>query len=133
MTPLQDAFDAFILKVDENLSGKEEMILNYLKSAISKCYKTVRHSLEYVLTNEFEGYFIDTLDQDEIEFISLNMLYEHKRRRKEYLEASKTLLGTKDFSNLPDKSRELTTLSQSMKDLREEISDLKHEFNTFSY
>lgn len=135
MTPLQEVYDAFFQKVDEDFTHKEDLIFGYLKTAISKCYKITKHSLEFVLEdiNTYEGEFIDTLDQDEVELISLYMLHAHKRRRKEYLEAQETLLGTKDFKQLPDKVRELTELRQGMKDLKEEINEFKQEFNTYKY
>lgn len=134
-TSLQIQFDAFIIKTDEDLTGQEEKIYNYLKSAISRTYKTVRHSLVYTLTNEttYEGSFIDTLDQDEIELNALWMLHEHKRRKISYLEAQERLLGTKDFNNLPDKVKELADLRNGMKDLKEEIKEFEQSFNTYKY
>lgn len=134
-TPLQDVYDSFLQKINENLINKEELIFNYLKSALSKSKKTCSHSLIYELTNAyyFDGNFLDTLDQEEIELISLWMLYEHKRRRKEYIEAIEREIGTRDFNNLPDKVRELTELRQSMKDLKDEIKEFSQDFNTYKY
>lgn len=140
MTPLQDIYDAFLQKVDDDFTNKESLVFQYFKSALSKCYKTVRHSLEFDLNetidsegNAYDGNFIETLDQDEIELISLYMLYEHKRKKKEFLESQETLLGTKDFKQLPDKVRELTELRQGMKDLKEEINEFKQDFYTYKY
>lgn len=134
-TPLQTVYDAFIQKVDEDLDSKEEIIYNYLKSAIAKSYKTCSNSLDYTLTPEtlFDGNFTADLELDEIELISLWMLYEHKRRRREYLEALKREIGTRDFNALPDKVRELTEIRLSMKDLKEEIKDFINEFNSYTY
>ena len=134
MTPLQKVYDRFFSKIDEDMFDKEAVIFEYLVTAIAKSYKTVIHSLEYELVNdEFEGNFNDDLQEDEIELLALYMLYEHKRRRLEYLQAQERMIGTKDFNSIPDKVRETTDLRQGMKDLREEISDLKQDFNTFRY
>lgn len=145
-TPLQDVYDRFFSKVDENLTGKESLVYNILISAISRSKKVVNHSLIFVLDETLEGEeplegeeetykgeFTDTLDDDEIEFISLRMLYEKNRRRLQYLISLQQLIGTKDFSNLPDKVKELNAIQLSQKDLQEEIDSFKNEFNTYTY
>lgn len=139
-TPLQDVYDRFFSKVDENLTGKESLVYNILISAISRSKKVVNHSLIFVLEEPLEGEeetykgeFTDTLDDDEIEFISLRMLYEKNRRRLQYLISLQQLIGTKDFSNLPDKVKELNAIQLSQKDLQEEIDSFKNEFNTYTY
>lgn len=139
-TPLQDVYDRFFSKVDENLTGKESLVYNILISAISRSKKVVNHSLIFVLEESLEGEeetykgeFTDTLDDDEIEFISLRMLYEKNRRRLQYLISLQQLIGTKDFSNLPDKVKELNAIQLSQKDLQEEIDSFKNEFNTYTY
>lgn len=142
-TPLQDIYTRYQSKLNENLVGQESLIFEFLKSSISKSYKTVRHSLAFVLADipitipptlqTYDGYFNDTLDEDEIEYIAMWMINETKRRRKEKLEAQKVKLGTKDFNQLPDKVKEFNALGVSMKDLREEINELKQEFNTYNY
>ena len=133
-TPLQSAYDSFILKVDEDLTGKESLIYNLLKVAISKAYKHTPHSLNYTLTSEttFAGVFDDTLIQDEIELISLNMDYEHKRRKQSYLLGLKRENGTKDF-NATSKKPELDGVQNSMQLLKDEIKELQQQFNTYTY
>lgn len=132
-TSLQEIYDSFQAKIDEDLTGKESLIFQYFKAALSKCKKTVNHSLLYSVNDLYEGNFNETLDQDEIELIALNMLKERKRKRIEYLEGLERGLGTKDFNNLPDKPRELAALREGMKNLDEEIKELKQEFNTYKY
>lgn len=133
-TPLQSAYDKFIQKVDEDLTGKESLIFNYLKSAISKSYKRIPHSLAYeVNETTYVGTFTETLDEDEIELLSLWMLYDHRRRKESYLAALKREYGTKDFNSIPDKKRELDGIQNSMKTLKDEIKELQQEFNTFKY
>jgi predicted nucleic acid-binding Zn-ribbon protein len=82
---------------------------------------------------EYEGVFIDTLDQDEIELIALYMKKEYLRKLIAPIEKLKIRMGTKDFEALKSKKEEYDTLSKAMLDLNEEINEFKQEFNTYSY
>jgi len=134
-TPFQQLYDRFFSKTDEDFTGKEGLVFALVDSAISKSYKTVRHSLEYVLTdsNTYDGYFIDDLDNDEIELLSLWMLYEFNRREQQRLVKLKEFIGTKDFNKLPDKLDQLRAVEISMKTIINDINDLKDSFNTYKY
>ncbi len=136
-TPLQTIYDSFLIKIDEpiNFVGMQEMIFNYFLSARAKLYKIIPHSLDYTFTVNLllDGMIVDDLDFDEIELIALQMLFEHKRRKREYLEALKREIGTKDFNTLSDKKRELDGLRNGMLDLKEEINELKQQFNTYKF
>lgn len=136
-TPLKDVYDRFISKLDEDLTGKESLIFQYLISAKSKIYKTTKHSLVYVLDTIFpesyNGNFVEILDDDEIELMAMQMKYEHYYRKEAYLLAQKRELGTKDFEKLPNKKQELDGIQNSLKLLKVDIEDLKQEFNTYKY
>jgi len=134
-TPLQKLYDRFFSKTDEDFTGKESLVFTLVDSAISKSYKTVRHSLEYVLTdsNTYDGYFIDDLDNDELELLSLWMLYESNRREQQRLVKLREAIGTKDFNKLPDKLDQLRAVEISMKTIINDINDLKDSFNTYKY
>ena len=95
-TSLDVLFTRFILKVDEDLTGKEDLIFEVMKAAKSKIYKTCRHNLSYTMTTveegepeTYEGYFVEVLDDDEIELWSLQMLYEWNRREQQRLTKQK--------------------------------------------
>ena len=132
-TVLQDVYDSFESKVDDDLTGQESLIFQFLKSALSRCYKTVRHVLTYTYNAEtYDGNFTENLDQDEIELISLWMKfykYDRKRSKLNFIEKS---LGTKDFNQTSYKP-ELDALKSSMSDLKIEINELSQTFNTYSY
>jgi len=139
-TPLQHVYDRFFSKIDEDLTGKEGQIFSLLDSAISKSYKAVVHSLHYILddpippeTESYDGNFIDILDSDEIELLSLWMLYEWNRKKQQKLRGQRTQIGTKDFNKIEDKAKELKEVTGIMKDIKEEINELKSEFNTYKY
>jgi hypothetical protein len=134
-TPLQTLYDRFISKIDEDLTGKESLIFALIEPAISKSKKYVVHDLTYILTdvNSYEGNFVDTLDNDEIELLALWMLYEWNRREQQRLVKLKNSIGTKDFNRLPDKADELKVVNLTMKEIKNDIDELKNEFNTYKY
>lgn len=140
MTSLQDIYDVFMIKIDEDLTGKEGQIFQWLNSAKSKCKKYVVHSLDYILdppiapaTESYDGNFNDILDDDEIELISLQMKYEYYNKKEAYLCGLRQQIGTKDFNSLPNRKQELDGIQNSMKLLKEDIKDLQQQFNTYKY
>lgn len=139
-TPLNVLYKRFQTKVDEDLTNKESLIFSLVDVAISKSYKTCIHSLKYVLDEvmlpdieTYNGNFIEELDSDEIELLALWLLYEWNRRKQQRLLALRRDIGTTDFNRLDDKSKELREISAIMKDIRQEIEDLKNDFNTYKY
>ena len=132
-TPLQDVYDSFQSKIDDDLTGQESLIFQFFKSALARCYKVMRHSPIYTYDNTtYDGFFDDVLENDEIELIALWMkFYKYDRRRGKlnFLEKS---LGTKDFKQT-DYKGELDALGISMEDLKTEIKELSQTFNTYNY
>jgi len=139
-TTLQTVYNLFLSKSDEDFTGKESLIFQWLNSAISKCKKYVRNSLDYTLDTpiapvivSYDGSFINILDDDEIELIATQMLYENYNKKESYLVSLKTRIGTKDFNSLPSKKQELDGIQNSKNLLKEDIKELQQEFNTYKY
>jgi hypothetical protein len=134
-TPLQDVYDFFMPKVNEDLTGKESLIFQYFKTAISKCYKFVKHDLTYTITDKdtFDGYFVQILDQDEVELIAMTMRYESLGNEEAYWISLRDLVSTNDFNSLPDKKRNLDGIQNSKRLLKEEIDDFKQQFSDYQY
>ena len=139
-TPLQTVYDKFFSKIDGDLTGLEGQIFNIFDSAISKSYKTCRHSLVYVLdeivppeTESYDGSFNDDLDSDEIELLALWMKYEWKERKVSYLDGEKKRIGTKDFNRLESKKDELSASMKSSEKALDEVKSFMQEFNTYKY
>ena len=134
-TDLQDLYDRFQAKIDEDLLGKEGRIFNLINSAIAKSYKYVNHKLDYVLTDEdrYEGYFVEKLGSDEIELLALWMIYEWNRKRQQKLLGQKRSIGTRDFNKLGSLSDELKSINFTMGQIMGEINALKNDFNTYKY
>ena len=134
-TPLDILFDRFISKVDEDLTGKEDLIIAVMDTAKSKIYKTCKHDLSYKIFDEilYDGEFDNDLDDDEIELWALQMLYEWNRREQQRLVKQKESVGTSDFNRLPNKSEQLKAVNAVMKTIQEDIDKLKDDFNTYKY
>lgn len=143
-TPLEILYKRFQTKVDEDLTGKESLIFALVDVAISKSYKTCIHSLDYVLDdpiydegnyqiNQYEGSFNETLFNDEIELLALWMLYEWNRREQQKLVKQRQSIGTSDFNRLEGKKDQLIAVNNAMKVTKEDINELKNEFNTYKY
>jgi hypothetical protein len=129
-TPLDDVYRNFFARVDENMSGKESLVYAIFIIAISKARKNVRHSLSYTLTDDekYEGYFTETLDDDEIDLLALHMLYECTRRKLQKLVAQRDDIGTPDFNRLPGKKEQLAVVESAMKTTKDDIISLTNEF-----
>jgi len=139
-TTLQEVYDSFFAKTDEDFFGKEALVFNWLNSSISKCKKYVKNPLDYILDTpiapaivSYDGSFTVTLDNDEIELIALQMKYEYYDRKNAYLTALRREVGTKDFNVLPNKKQELDGMQNSMRLLKEDIKELQQQFNTYKY
>lgn len=131
-TPLQSVYDAFFIKSSIDYAGKESQVYQFFKTGVSKSKKTVPEDLTYTVDEEtYEGQFSDTLGQDTIELISLNMLLEEKRKRKSELDYMKQHLGTKDFNRLNDKVAEYKVINESIKNLQDEIFAFRQEFYSY--
>jgi hypothetical protein len=84
-----------------------------------------------IVNRTYDGLFTNTVDQDALELIALNMLLEQKRLRKSELDYSEQKLGTKDFNKFPDKVAEYKILKESIKDLQDEIFSFRQEFYSY--
>jgi hypothetical protein len=130
-TPLSEVYDAFFIKSGQDYYSKEDLVFQFFKTGISKSYKIISQDLTYTVDEDFNGEFTEILNQDAIELIALNMAFEEKRRKKSELDYTKQRMGTKDFSKLPNKVEEYKVISQSMKDLKEEIKDFEQSFKSY--
>ena len=139
-TPLQSLYDRFQTKVDEDLTGKESLIFALVDVAISKSYKSVTHSLTYVVdapvppaTESYSGFFDADLDLDEIELLALWMVYEWDRREQQRLVKLRRDIGTSDFNRLESKKDQLNVVTLAMQVTLSDIKDVVNSMNTYIY
>ncbi len=139
-TNLQDVYDRFFLKVDENISGKESLVFELLLSAIAKSYKDVVCGLGYVLDEPqldedvlYSGHFVETLLPDEIELLATWMFYEWNRRRQQKLLGQKRMIGTQAFNRLENVPDMLRSINYTMGQIKNEINELKNGLYSYKY
>jgi hypothetical protein len=130
-TPLSEVYDAFFIKSGQDYTLKKDIVFQFFKTGLSKSCKIVLHVLTYTVDENYDGVFTNVLEQDEIELIALNMLKEEKRRKLSELDYLKSRMGTKDFNKLPEKKEDYKIVSQSIKDLKEEIKDFEQTFKSY--
>ena len=61
------------------------------------------------------------------------MLYEWNRREQQKLVKQKREIGTSDFNRLEGKKDQLISVNYAMKVTKNDIDELKNEFNTYKY
>lgn len=129
-TQLQDVYDRFFSKMDEDFTGKEGNVYDFFLSAKARCYMNVRHSLDFTLTNPitYDGYFTATLDDDEIEYMAYEMKRARYGKQQAYFLAKKSQLGTKDFNLIEDSRKQLAYVTSTLKEVDVEIRDFLQNF-----
>ncbi len=129
-TSLQDVYDRFFSKMDEDFTGKEGNVYDFLLSAKARCYRNTRHSLDFILTTpeDYEGNFEDTLDDDEIEYMAYEMKRARYGKQQAYFLTKKSQIGTKDFNRLEDDRKQLDYVTATLKELDIEIRDFLQNF-----
>lgn len=137
-TPLQEVYDLFQVRlVNEALTGKESLVFVIFKIALSQASGTVNHTLTYVLDDpidgevQYSGYFDNTLDVNEMNLIALYMLYEWNQRKLQLLLNQARDVGTADFNKIPGKKEQLEVVRYGIQVIKNEILELKQEFNTY--
>lgn len=134
-TDLQEVFDAFFIKVPHvDFTGKEGQVAQFLKSAVSKCYRhTYDNILDYHYDEEIqEGNFNTKISQSSIELISMFMVKEFFVQKFALLNARKQYLGTQAFNKIPANIEEFNLTSNSLKYWSDEIDRFLMEFPDYS-
>ena len=89
-------------------------------------------NLNLIVSKTYDGIFINDLDVDEIELISLNMKKSYLEYLLKPLSRLKTTIGTKDFNRLSNKVDEYKVYSSMLKDLNEQIEIFRQEFYSYT-
>jgi hypothetical protein len=133
-TNLQEVFDAFFAKIPSvDFSGKESLIVQYLKSAIGKCYRQVYDDLTYIYDEYLKtGYFNNVVSQPSIDLISMYMVKEYLEPKYALLCARKQYLGTQAFNKITSGKDELEILQQSILYWTDEIDRLLKDLPDYS-
>lgn len=150
-TPLQAVYDAFFLRLDEQICDKDKgLIYSIFIVAVENAKRAAVNSLGYVLDEpeenhpaeldleegededeSYSGYFIEALSGDEINLIALWMLYEWNRRKLQRLLGQRRDIGTADFNRIPSKKEELAVIEFGLKHAKSDIVELEQAFNEY--
>lgn len=133
-TDLQEVFDAFFVKVTSvDFTGKESMVVQFMSSAIAKCYRHTYDNLEYVYDDALkEGHFINTISKSSVELIAMFMVKEYYFQRYSLLSTRRQHIGTQAFNKLPDMKQELEIAISSLNHWSAEIEKFLMEFPDYS-
>jgi hypothetical protein len=133
-TDLQDVFDSFFVKIPSvDFTGKESQVVQFLKSAISKCYRQVYDDLTYSYDDvSKEGTFNNIVTQPSIELISTYMVREYFSQKFAIVSGRKQYIGTQAFNKLPSLKEEYETVKQSLDYWTNEVDRFKVEFPDYS-
>lgn len=133
-TDLQEVFDAFFVKIPQvDFSGKESQVAQFLKAAVSKCYRHTYDNLAYTYDEELQdGHFSDRVSPPSIELISMFMVKEYFVQKFALLTARRQYLGTQAFNKIPSNKEEFDLTQNSLNYWNDEIARLLMEFPDYS-
>lgn len=133
-TNLQEVFDAFFSKFPNvNFTDKESQVVQFLKSAIGKCYRRVYDILMYEYDDALkEGNFISTVSNSSIELVSMYMAKEYITQKYALLCGRKQYLGTQAFNKMPSLKEEFETVEKTMNYWNNEVDKFLDEFPDYS-
>jgi len=106
-TDLQEVYTSFFSKTVFDYSLLQDLVYIFLKSALTRAKKNTNHSLEMTFTNEeaFEGYFVEVLDEEEVEYIALWMRwYEASRATQQVVKMANSVGSNVFYRNETNKS-----------------------------
>lgn len=133
-TDFQEVIINFQSKVP-TFEGTLQLLVQYLKSAISRCHRQVYDNLEFWYDEEIlEGHFCERLQLDTIELLAMYMAQEHFLNLMSLYDKRKQYLGTQAFNKIPnlkDNYDFITTKynfwSEEIRKLRDELPDYSEE------
>lgn len=133
-TDLQEVFDAFFIKIPYvDFTGKESEIVQFLKSAISKCNRHIYDNLKYTYSEEIqEGCFENVISPATIELISMFMVKEYFVQKFALLTTRKQYLGTQAFNKIPTNKDEFDLTKNYLNYWDNEITRFLMEFPDYS-
>lgn len=133
-TDLQEIIDAVKIKIpNENLSGKENQIIQLLKSATAQCkrktYDNIDFSYDEVGAN---GFFYEEVSSPTIELLSMYIVKGYLTWQFSVLNNRKQYLGTKAFNKIPSNKERYDFLFNQLNYWNTEIEKFEMEFPDYS-
>lgn len=133
-TNLQEIVDAVKIKIpNENLSGKENQIVQLLKAATARCKRKTYDKLDFWYDEEIlEGAFYNHVSSPTIELLSLYIVRDYMSWQYSILNNRKKYLGTNAFNKIPSDKERYDFLSDQLNYWNTEIEKFEMEFPDYS-
>lgn len=133
-TSLQEIVDAVKIKIPgENLSGKENQIVQLLTSATARCKRKVYDNIDFYYDKEIlEGYFYNKISAATLELLSLYIVRDFVSWKFSVLNNRKKYLGTNAFNKIPSNKDEYDFLRHQLAYWNQEIEKFEMEFPNYS-
>lgn len=133
-TDLQEVVDSIKIKIpNENLTGKENQLMQLLKSATARCKRKTYDNIEFYYDEEIqEGYFYNQISAPTIELLSLYIVRDYLTWQFSILNNRKKYLGTNAFNKIPSDKERYDFLSKQLDYWNNEIEKFEMDFPDYS-
>lgn len=133
-TDLQEVVDAIKIKIPkENLTGKENQLMQLLKSATARCKRKTYDNIEFYYDEEIqEGYFYNQISAPTIELLSLYIVRDYLTWQFSILNNRKKYLGTNAFNKIPSDKERYDFLLEQLNYWNMEIEKFEMDFPDYS-
>ncbi len=133
-TDLQKIIDAVKIKIpDENLSGKENQLMQLLKSATAQCRRKTYDDIRFFYDEKMkDGYFYNHVSQPAIELLSMYIVRDYLTWEFSVLGKRKQYLGTSAFNKIPSSKEQYDFLSNRLDYWNQEIEKFETHFPDYS-
>ncbi len=133
-TDLQEIIDAVKIKIpDENLSGKENQLIQLLKSATAQCGRKIYDNIGFFYDDKMkDGYFYNSVPQSVIELLSMYIVRDYLTWEFSVLGKRKKYLGTNAFNKIPSSKEQYDFLSNRLDYWNQEIEKFETQFPDYS-
>lgn len=133
-TDLQEIVDAVKIKIpNENLVGKENQLIQLLKSATARCKRKTYDNIEFYYDEDIqEGYFYNQISLPTIELLALYIVRDYVAWQFSILSNRKKYLGTNAFNKIPSDKERYDFLSKQLDYWNNEIEKFEMDFPDYS-
>lgn len=84
-----------------------------------------------IISQSYDGEYVETLGEDSIELLSLFMLREHYNKFVMKFGKQREYIGTKDFDKLPNLKNKYENTKETLDSINDQIFEFRQEFYTY--
>lgn len=133
-TNLQEIVDAVKIKIpNENLTGKENQLVQLLESATARCKRKTYDNIDFYYDEKMqEGYFYHKVSKPTIELLSMYIVKDYMTWQFSSFNNRKQYLGTTAFNKIPSYKERYDFLLEQLEYWNTEIEKFEMEFPDYS-